>query len=187
VVAEVNLVVQVWAGGFSGGADDADDGAGGDVLSYGDRWAHEHVAVAGHDFFSGATGVGVFDVDVPAAAGCGGRAVSVAAVWRCVVGVALHDSDGPGGGGEDGCAAGGAQVHAVVAGSLGGPEAGADRCVYWLGPALRADVGAAVGEGCGDAGQLACRIQQIMSKAERGAAPVPRDSSTLEGRIVGQS
>src|SRR5689334_14966586 len=103
VVAEVHLEVQVWSAGVAAAAGDADDVAGGDLLTDLHTWPDELVAVAGHDRARG--GAGVFDVDVPAAAsGEVGVAVAVAAPVAAgahVDGVAAHDGDDAGGGGVD--------------------------------------------------------------------------------------
>jgi hypothetical protein len=63
VAAEVHLEMQVRTRRVAGGAGDADDVTGAHVLAFGDGGMDELVAVAGDD------AAGVFDVDVPAAAG----------------------------------------------------------------------------------------------------------------------
>jgi hypothetical protein len=65
VAAEVNFVVEVWAGGVTGRADYANDLSDHNRLSFVDVGLDEHVAVACHDCTAT-----VFDVDVPSAARC---------------------------------------------------------------------------------------------------------------------
>lgn len=66
VVSQVDLIVQMRAGGVPRAAGDADDVSGHDVLTLNDGGAGEQMAVAGDDDPARPARVGVLDVDVPA-------------------------------------------------------------------------------------------------------------------------